>query len=193
MLNGSHSTIAYLGLLAGWDTVDAAIAQPALRRFVDAMLDDEVAPTVAEDLPGFDLDAYRAQLLQRFANPALAHRCAQIAMDGSQKLPQRLLGTLRDRLAADAPVDALALAVAAWCLHLGRTTIDDPLARALQALHADAMALPTARERAAAFSRFAPVFGHDLGREPRWLDALARGLDTLQMRGVVTTLEAHRR
>ena len=74
LLNGAHSTIAYLSLLAGWDTVDAAMAQPALVRFVDSMLQHEVAPTVAAELPGFDLDGYRAQLLQRFANPGLAHR-----------------------------------------------------------------------------------------------------------------------
>jgi fructuronate reductase len=193
LLNGAHSTIAYLSLLAGWDTVDAAMAQPALVRFVDTMLRREVAPTVAAELPGFDLDGYRAQLLQRFANPALAHRCAQIAMDGSQKLPQRLLGTLRDRLAAGAPVDALALAVAAWCLHLGGRAVDDPLAAALQALHAQALALPSVRERAAAFSGFAPVFGTDLGVEPRWLGALAHALDALQSRGVVAALEDYRR
>jgi fructuronate reductase len=191
MLNGAHSTIAYLALRAGWPTVDAAIAEPALQRFVDAMLRDEVAPTLAAELPGYDLDAYRRQLLQRFANPALAHRCAQIAMDGSQKLPQRLLGTVRDRLAAGAPVERLALAVAAWCLHLGGAQVDDPLAPALRALHACAMAQPTPRERAAVFSGFAPVFGADLGREPRWLDALARALDTLQTAGVAGALGRH--
>ncbi len=82
LLNGAHSAIAYLGVQAGWTTVDEAIAQPALARFVDALLRDEVAPTLADELTGFDLDAYRVQLLQRFANPALAHRTMQIAMDG---------------------------------------------------------------------------------------------------------------
>lgn len=197
LLNGAHSALAYLGLLAGWPTVDAAIAQPALARFIDALLRDEVAPTVAPLLPGFDLDAYRARLLRRFANPALAHRCAQIAMDGSQKLPQRLLGTLRERLAQGAPVDALALAVAAWCLHLrghddaGHAfAIDDPLAGRLQALYAGAMALPRALERAAAFSAFAPVFGSGLADQPRWLEALARALEALRSGGVAATLQA---
>jgi fructuronate reductase len=195
MLNGAHSAIAYLGVLAGWATVDAAMAQPALARFVDTLLRDEVAPTLRASLAGFDLDAYRAQLLLRFANPALAHRTLQIAMDGSQKLPQRWLGTVRDRLAAGAPIDRLALALAAWCMHLrghdaaGRCfTLDDPLAAELAALHARAMSLPTPRERAAEFTRFAPVFG-DLADEPRLVDALARALDGLQTRGVVAALE----
>jgi fructuronate reductase len=188
MLNGAHSAIAYLGVLAGWPTVDAAMAQPALVRFIDALLRDEVAPTLAHELPGFDLDGYRAQLLQRFANPALAHRTLQIAMDGSQKLPQRWLGTVRDRLAAGAPIDRLALALAAWVLHLRTQPLDDPLAEALQALHARAMSKPTARERAAEVTCFAPVFG-DLADEPRLVEALARALEALQTRGVVVALE----
>ena len=182
------SAIAYLGLLAGWTTVDVAIAQPALANFIDALLRDEVAPTLAHALPGFDLDAYRTQLRQRFANPALAHRTSQIAMDGSQKLPQRWLNTVRDRLAAGAPIERLALALAAWVMHLRAEPLDDPLAGALQALHERAMCKPTARERAAEVTRFAPVFG-DLADEPRLVEALARALDSLQREGVVGALE----
>ena len=196
LLNGAHSTIAYAGVMAGWPTVDAAIAQPALRRFVEALMRDEIAPTVAAALAGFDLDGYRAELLARFANPALAHRTAQIAMDGSQKLPQRLLGTLRERLAAGLPVDRLALAVALWLHHLrghdeagGAIALDDPLALALRALHAEAERQPDAAARAAAFTRFAPVFG-DLADTPRLVAALAPALERLRTQGVVATLEA---
>jgi fructuronate reductase len=199
LLNGAHSAIAYLGVQAGWATVDRAIAQPALARYIDALLRDEVAPTLAAELPGFDLAAYRAQLLQRFANPALAHRCAQIAMDGSQKLPQRWLGTVRERLAAGLPIEHLALGIAAWCTHLrghdeaGRTyPIDDPLAAELAALHARAMAAPDARERAATFTRLAPVFG-DLADAPGLVAPLARALETLAARGAAATLEHHTR
>jgi fructuronate reductase len=194
LLNGAHSAIAYLGVQAGWATVDEAIAQPALAHFIDALLRDEVAPTVAHELPGFDLAAYRAQLLQRFANPALAHRCAQITMDGSQKLPQRLLGTVRDRLAVGAPIDHLALALAAWLTYLRghdeagrRYAIDDPLAPELKALHSRAMAHDTPAQRAAEFTRFAPVFG-DLADEPRLIAALARPLEVLREGGVHQTL-----
>jgi len=195
MLNGAHSTIAYMGVLAGWPAVDAAIAQPALRRFVDALMREEIAPTLADALPGVDLDAYRAELLGRFANPALAHRTAQIAMDGSQKLPQRLLGTVRDRLSVAAPVERLALAIAAWCTHLRghddagqRYGIDDPLAADLTALHERAQAQSTPHERAAVFTRFAPVFG-DLADAPGLVEPLARALAALQSKGVAGALE----
>ena len=193
MVNGAHSALAYLSVSAGWATVDVALAQPALRCYLDALLREEVEPT----LTGLVVPAnYRERLLSRFANPALAHRCAQIAMDGSQKVPQRWLATLRDRLAAGAPIDHLALALAAW-LHFLRGhdeagqpyAIDDPLATALQALHRDGEALPDARSRADHFTRFAPVFG-DLAGESRLVAALAPALHSLRERGVAATLSS---
>ena len=83
---------------------------------------DEAAPTLKMP-PGADVAAYKRALLERFANPALRHRTWQIAMDGSQKLPQRLLGTIRDRLAAGAPIDRLVLGVAGWMRYV--TGIDE--------------------------------------------------------------------
>ena len=103
LLNGSHSAIAYLGCLAGFEHVFEVMAEPDFVAFVRAMM-AEVAPTLAVPT---DLAAYQASLLARFANPALAHRTSQIAMDGSQKVPQRLLGPIRDRLRAGAPIDRL--------------------------------------------------------------------------------------
>ncbi len=98
-------------------------------------------------------------------------------------------------MAAGTPIDRLALALAAWVMHLrghdeaGRShTIDDPLAEALRALHARAMSRPTALERAAELTRFAPVFG-DLADEPRLVEALARALESLHGAGVRATLE----
>ena len=87
-----------------------------------------------------DLSGYKDRLIERFQNPALRHRTWQIAMDGSQKLPQRLLGTARDRLAAGAPIPRLALAVAGWMRYVtgidehGRPIdVRDPLASRLKA------------------------------------------------------------
>lgn len=195
MVNGTHSTIAYLAVVAGWQTVDEAIGQPALRRTIEALMRDEIEPTLPA-LPGLDLADYRARLLQRFANPALAHRMRQIAMDGSQKLPQRLLGTIADRLAAGAGIDRLALGVAAWIHFLrgvdeqGRVyPIDDPLAGALADLRRAADTQPSERHRVAAYARFAPVFGR-LGDQPDFVAAVARHTATLRERGVQATLAA---
>jgi fructuronate reductase len=203
MVNGSHSTLAYLGFMAGLKTVDAAVAAPALRRFVDALMRDEIAPTLPT-LPGLDLADYRARLLRRFANPALQHQTRQIAMDGSQKLPQRLLGTFADRLRQGKPIDRLALAVAAWIHYLRGTDesgqaydIQDPLADALtqQLAVADhvssGVADPAARERRRieSFCAFAPVFGM-LGGDALFVHAVAQQTQSLRERGVMATLQA---
>jgi fructuronate reductase len=133
LLNGAHSAIAYLGGLAGIDHVYAFVALPAGRRFVESLW-DELAPTLSPP-PELDLWAYRAALLQRFSNAALAHRTRQIAMDGSQKIPPRLLAPIAERLTRGERIEALALAVAAWLRWQGGRTdageafaVDDPLA-----------------------------------------------------------------
>jgi fructuronate reductase len=110
MLNGAHSGMAYLGLLAGRETVADAFTDPQIGGFVHRLW-AEAAETLS---PLLDTDAYRAALGRRFANTAIRHRCAQIALDGSQKLPQRVVATARDRLAEGRRVDALMLVPAAW-------------------------------------------------------------------------------
>ncbi|QNK67548.1 mannitol dehydrogenase family protein [Variovorax sp. PAMC26660] len=195
MVNGSHSALAYLGAMAGLRTVDRAMNEPALRHFIDALMREEIAPTLPA-MQGIDLDAYRARLLQRFSNPALQHQTKQIAMDGSQKLPQRLLGTVRDRLAAGLSIDRLALAVAAWVHYLRGVDetgavheIQDPLAIALSARLAQAGTAASVQERVAFFTGFAPVFG-ELGGEPRFVSAVAHHLGLLEERGVMGALAA---
>ena len=195
MVNGSHSTIAYLGVVAGWATVDRAIREPALRRAVDAMMREEIEPTL-RGLGDLDLAAYRSRLIERFANPALAHQTRQIAMDGSQKIPQRWLVTVRDRLAAGACIDRLALAVAAWLNFLrgvdeaGQSfEINDPLAGELSALRGRAAPMPDEIQRVAMLCSFAPVFG-TLGEDTRFVDAVARHTASLRERGVLATLES---
>jgi fructuronate reductase len=195
MVNGTHSSIAYLGAMAGWQTVDRAIGQPALRRHIEALMREEIEPTLAP-LPGLDLPAYRASLVDRFANPALAHRTHQIAMDGSQKLPQRLLGTVRDRLAAGAPIHRLALGIAAWLHYLrGRDeagqayALEDPLSAQLSALSDGAAASADPLQRARHLVQLPAVFG-DLAGSPALAEALAPHLQSLSARGVAATLEA---
>ena len=139
LLNGAHSGIAYLGLLSGHATVDRAFADPAIRQFVDGLW-AEAIPTLPQDA-GLDAIAYTAELAQRFSNTALAHRTAQIANDGSQKLPQRIVASALDRLEKGLPPEHLSLVVAAWiaaCQARGRTLpaghFTDPLDAALDDL-----------------------------------------------------------
>ncbi|WP_129336686.1 mannitol dehydrogenase family protein [Cellulomonas endophytica] len=178
ILNASHSLLAYAGALRGHATIAEAVTDPELAGRVRALLDEDVLPTlVAPD--GTDLGAYRDEVLHRFANPATGHTTVQVAMDGSQKLPQRLLGTVRDRLAAGATPTAAAAAVAAWALYAraaaggglvvaGRpVTLDDPLAPAIaDAVTGDEAGLA---DRVLAL---APVFGTDLPADDRFRGAV---------------------
>ena len=84
-LNGAHSLMAYLGYLAGYETIAQTIADPAFERVVRALMRE--AEATLDPIPGVDFTAYEQQLVERFGNPANGHRCAQIAMDGSQKIP----------------------------------------------------------------------------------------------------------
>ena len=139
LLNGAHSAIAYLGLLSGHATVDRAFADPAIRAFVDGLWGEAIS-TLPEDA-GLDTSAYTAELSERFSNTALAHRTAQIANDGSQKLPQRIIASAIECLEAGTEFMHLTLVVAAWiaaCAARGKTLPEghftDPLDAALTVL-----------------------------------------------------------
>lgn len=175
MLNGAHSTLAYLGALAGYETIAEAMSDDALGAVVRRLMREDVAPTL--DVPGgFDLDSYEAQLLERFANPALRHRTVQVAMDGSQKLPQRLLSTLRARRAAGAEPRWAAFAVAAWMRWVSTDVtdtgaprvLDDPLAPLLTRAVDGAGSADDVVDRLLGVDE---VFGDDLPG-----DAVVRGL-----------------
>lgn len=132
MLNGAHSALAYIGLGRGYEFVHQAVADRDIRPVIERLMRDEAAPTIAA-APGQDLAAYAGALLDRFANPALHHRLAQIAMDGSQKIPQRWLATLAWHQEHGGRCLSLEAAIAAWIAFLrSGQQIDDPLAGKLR-------------------------------------------------------------
>lgn len=139
LLNGAHSAIAYLGALRGHRMIDEAVGDPAVASVAEALM-DEVMPTL-EPADGLDLQHYRAEILERFANPATGYTCLQVAGDGSQKLPIRVLGTVADRLGAGVVPVAAAHTVAAWAVFVARgrdrggrpLPLDDPLGARLRA------------------------------------------------------------
>ncbi|HKM61729.1 MAG TPA: mannitol dehydrogenase family protein, partial [Acidisphaera sp.] len=136
LLNGAHSALAYLGYLSGYETIADVVADDVFRAYVGKLWDEIIA--VAPPPPGMDLHRYGAELLARFGNTAVRHRTWQIAMDGSQKLPQRLLSTVTERLARNLPIPTLALAIAGWIRYVGGKDeagqpidVRDPLAERL--------------------------------------------------------------
>ena len=133
MLNGAHSALAYLGLERGHVFVHEAVGDPELRALAERLMRDEAAASLIP-APGQDLAAYGDALIARFANPALEHRLIQIAMDGSQKIPQRWLATLAHRARDKLQCPAILTALGAWLRHVrgDADQVNDPLADALR-------------------------------------------------------------
>ncbi|MBL4894406.1 MAG: mannitol dehydrogenase family protein [Emcibacter sp.] len=134
MLNGSHSALAYLGYLAGYTFIHETMANPDFNGFADHLMRREAAPSLTPPKE-LDLEFYAGELKARYENAALQHKTHQIAMDGSQKLPQRLLGIIRHNLKNDLSYTACCLAVAAWMRYVMGTDeqgkpidVQDPLA-----------------------------------------------------------------
>lgn len=184
MLNGTHSSLAYLGYLAGHETISDTVADPVFAGFVTRLWRDEIIPALTPP-DGVDLAAYADALAARYANPAIRHRTWQIAMDGSQKLPQRILGTIAEGRAAGRPVPGLTLAVAAWMRYAsGRDEkgaaieVKDPLAPQLAALWRDDPA-----ETVAGFLALAQVFPPELRQDQGFAADLTAALSRLVAEG----------
>ena len=192
LLNGTHSTLAYLGYLAGYETIADCMADPAFARLVRRFM-EEVTPTLAAHGVG-DVTSYKQRLLERFENPPIRHRTWQIAMDGSQKLPQRLLGTARERLAMGAPIACLALAVAGWMRYV--TGIDelgqpidvrDPLRDEIAGLAEEASSDPD--RLVPALLSLRAVFGDDLPASPVFVDVVRDAVRRLYRDGARATVD----
>ena len=189
LLNGAHSGIAYLGGLAGIEFVHQFVALPAGRAFAEALW-DEAAETLSPP-PGLDVPAYRTALMARFANSALNHRTRQIAMDGSQKLPQRLLAPILARLEQGKKVDALALAVAAWMRWQEGIDdngvafmVDDPLAP-----RTAGSGNLTAGGAVAGLLAVDAIFPRELAEDEGFRVTLTRALSALREKGARATIE----
>lgn len=194
LLNGSHSALAYLGYLGGHETIGDCAADPAYRAFVEALWREEIIP-VTPTPPGTNLAGYAASLLTRYDNPAIRHRTWQIAMDGSQKLPQRILAMIRLRLAQGLPFDRLALVVAAWMVYVGGIDengqpidVRDPLAASFRANLAQAGDDPASRVDA--LIGIEAVFGRDLPANAPFRREVAQAYERLVAVGAAKAVTA---
>jgi fructuronate reductase len=179
LLNGAHSTLAYVGSLAGYITVADAMKDEELSAFVQRLMLEDILPTLNPPW-GFDLRAYVGAILKRFRNPNMHHELAQIAWDGSQKLPFRILGTIRDALAAGRPIDRLCVPIAAWMQFVRQAAVrgervKDPLAAQLFDIGraCEGRGEPDTRR----FLALESVFPTELRAEARFTQALAKAYD----------------
>lgn len=187
LLNGSHSTLAYLGALAGDEFIHQVLERPFVEAFIDRLMLREIAPTLPSNPNGSD-QKYLTVIKSRFRNSSLPHRVQQVAMDGTQKLAQRILIAAERRLAMNGCVDAICLSVALWLRYvtltddIGRAVpVDDPLVDDLRELPRSASVdSELVVERALAMSN---VFGAQLRSSATFREALSRALNEIVSHG----------
>jgi fructuronate reductase len=193
LLNGAHSTMAYCGYLSGLQYISEVMEQPAFVNMIKTYMAREAGETIfAPD--GFDIEAYKQQLRDRFSNKSLKHRTWQIAMDGSQKLPQRLLETLREQLKSHGHIDILCLGIAAWIRYVSGVDekgapieVSDPLAKELRAACDANQGNPAAMVKA--IVSIQKVFGDDLINESRFIETTSKWLESFYTKGVLNTVK----
>jgi fructuronate reductase len=184
MLNGSHSFLAYLGYLAGFAHVSDCMQDDAFREAARRLMLDEQAPTLR--ITDVDLKAYADSLIDRFANQALQHRTWQIAMDGSQKLPQRMLEGVRVHLQRESAWPLLALGIAGWMRYVSGVddagnTIDvrDPLSEKIRAI----VETSSEKDRVSALLTLSEIFGSDLPQQAQFVEAITHAYQRISERG----------
>lgn len=193
MLNGSHSFLAYLGYLAGYEHISDCMQDEDFRLAAHRLMMQEQAPTLT--ITGVDLNAYADSLIARFTNPALKHRTWQIAMDGSQKLPQRMLESIRIHLQRGSDWSLLALGVAGWMRYVSGTdergnTIDvrDPLVEKIQTLVKGS----SEADRVNALLTLSEIFGSELPKNTVFVSQLQQAWQQLTRDGarqaIISTL-----
>jgi fructuronate reductase len=190
LLNGAHSTLAYLGLLAGLETVAQAMAEPALATFIERLMVEDIQPTLASQRAE-QLAKYTKSILRRFRNPVIQHRLAQIAWDGSQKLPIRIFGTVADAIRAGRPLARLVLPLAAW-MHFIRNRavsaepIVDPLHELLSAC--GRRACGESSHDLPLFLELPNVFPTNLGHNAEFVRMLGAAYDLIARRGALAAV-----
>ncbi len=188
LLNASHSAMAYLGYLGGHEYIHQVIGDPVYLKYIRTMMSEEMIPTLhmPEDV---DLEAYCDNLIERFSNPTLWHKTWQIAMDGSLKIPLRMLNTVRDRIANSKPYPRIAMAIAGWLRYItgydeaGQPIdVSDPFADRLRQIadgHKDNPA-----DYVSAILELEDIFGQDLPRNPEFKAAVTAALEQISTSGV---------
>ncbi|WP_186170967.1 fructuronate reductase [Vibrio chagasii] len=193
MLNGSHSFLAYLGYLGGYDHISDTMTDTGYRKAAFDMMMKSQAPSLT--MPeGTDLEGYATLLINRFTNPSLKHKTWQIAMDGSQKIPQRMGGSLRFHLEQGSDFSWLATAIAGWMRYVSGVNeqgneidVRDPMADTLRQI-CDQHGLNVSV--VPALLAVETIFPAELGQNPQVIDAVSSAYQSLIEHGAVATVAA---
>ena len=194
MLNGSHSFLAYLGYLAGYEHINDCMNDEAYKQATLSLMLQQQAPTLNVP-PQVNLQQYAEKLIERFSNPSLKHRTWQIAMDGTQKLPQRMLDSIRWHIKHNSDFSLLALGVAGWMRYVGGIDdnnqiidIRDPMSEQLRKVVNTTI---DGAERVDQLLKLKTVFGTDLPKNEKLKTLLKNYYLSLMKNGAKSTLDSY--
>lgn len=188
LLNASHQALAYFGAPLGYVLVDETMRDDRIREYLERYMAVEAAPTLG-DLPGIDLGAYMATLIERFSNPRMRDTLARLATDGSNRMPTFTLPTIQANLEADRPVTLGAAMVAAWAEYwalIGRGQL--AASEVPEDVHAAELAAAALDASPTAFIEIGALFG-DLAASGSFSEAFLSARRSLVERGVHATLD----
>jgi mannitol 2-dehydrogenase len=189
LLNASHQALCYLGYLAGYRYAHEVCQDELFTDFLLAYMDDEGTPTL-EPVPGVDLDAYKHQLIERFANPEIRDTLARLCAESSDRIPKWLVPVIRIQLANGGPVSRSALVVASWARYAeGVDEEGEPIEIVDRRKEAVMARAAEQRTDPLAFLRDPDLFG-DLVDDERFTAEYTAALASLHEHGARATLEA---
>jgi len=185
LLNASHSAMAYLGHLAGYQYTHEVMKNPDFVRLIRDFMDIDVTLTLG-DIPGIDIEQYKQTLIERFSNEEMGDQLVRLCMDGSSKIPKFLLPTIHHLLQEKRPLERVALIIASWMLYLSKediTNIQDPAAEKLK------NAINQHESLSLSLPMLDDIFGHTLVNSNSFISAFEQALEQLETQGVFTTLK----
>ena len=190
LLNASHQALCYLGYLSGYRYAHEVCRDPLFARFLLSYMEREGSPTLPE-VPGVDLDAYRHQLVERFANPEVRDTLARLCAESSDRIPKWLVPVIKDNLRDGGQVELSALVVASWARYAEGVDEQGEPIEVVDRLKDRVMAAAAKREDdPLAFLRDRDLFD-DLADDERFTAAYTTALDSLHRNGARATVEAH--
>ena len=189
LLNASHQALCYLGFLSGYEYAHEVCSDELFRAFLLRYMEREGSPTLPE-VPGVDLDAYRHELIDRFANPAVRDHLARLCLESSDRIPKWLVPVIKENLAAGGEIDAAALVVASWVRYAeGVDEKGDPIDVRDNDKERVMAAAQESKGDPLAFLRMEDYFG-DLASDERFTSVYSTHLASLREHGARATLEA---
>jgi mannitol 2-dehydrogenase len=189
LLNASHQALCYLGYLAGYRYAHEVCQDPLFTKFLLGYMDHEATPTLAP-VPGVDLEQYKHQLIERFANPEIRDTLARLCAESSDRIPKWLLPVIREQLATDGEIGRSALVVAAWARYAeGQDEQGQPIEVVDKLREQLIDRAGRQREEPLVFISDRDLFG-DLIDSERFVLAYRSALESLHIRGARATLEA---